>query len=111
MSQVQKQGTDTVSGLLSQGKKEGTKLLSGAVSQFQKQGTDTVSGLMSKGNGAFADAAKSLQQSVQQQVGAGPHKKTNHLRSIKKYKREYKQSIREIRKTRKNILRCIKNMI
>ena len=43
--------------------------------------------------------------------GGGAPRKTNHLRSIKKYKREYKQSIREIRKTRKNILRCIKNMI
>jgi hypothetical protein len=41
----------------------------------------------------------------------GSSRKTNHLRSIKKYKREYKQSLREIRKTRKNILRCIKNMI
>lgn len=41
----------------------------------------------------------------------GTRKHTNHLRSIKKYKREYKQSLREIRKTRKNILRCIKNMI
>ena len=37
--------------------------------------------------------------------------KPKHLRSIKKYKREYKQSIRDLRKTRKNILRCIKNMI
>jgi len=37
--------------------------------------------------------------------------KTNHLRSIKKYRREYKQSLREIKKTRKNILRIIKNMI
>jgi len=44
------------------------------------------------------------------QSGGAP-RKTNHLRSIKKYKREYKQSIREIRKTRRNILRCIKNMI
>jgi len=35
----------------------------------------------------------------------------NHLRSIKKYRREYKQSLREIKKTRKNILRIIKNMI
>jgi len=43
--------------------------------------------------------------------GGGAPRKTNHLRSIKKYKREYKQSLREIRKTRKNILRCIKNMI
>ncbi len=43
--------------------------------------------------------------------GGGAPRKTNHLRSIKKYKREYKQSIREIRKTRRNILRCIKNMI
>ena len=45
------------------------------------------------------------------QQGGGAPRKTNHLRSIKKYKREYKQSIRDIRKTRKNILRCIKNMI
>ena len=37
--------------------------------------------------------------------------KTNHLRSIKKYRREYKQSLREIKKTRKNILRIVKNMI
>jgi len=37
--------------------------------------------------------------------------KTNHLRSIKKYRREYKQSLREIKKTRKNILRIIKNMV
>jgi len=43
--------------------------------------------------------------------GGGAPRKTNHLRSIKKYKREYKESIREIRKTRKNILRCIKNML
>jgi len=45
------------------------------------------------------------------QTGGGAPRKTSHLRSIKKYKREYKQSIRDIRKTRKNILRCIKNMI
>ena len=47
--------------------------------------------------------------SMMKQGGGGS--KPNHLRSIKKYKREYKQSIREIRKTRRNILRCIKNMI
>ena len=41
----------------------------------------------------------------------GGGSKTNHLRSIKKYRREYKQSIREIKKTRKNILRIVKNMI
>ncbi len=36
---------------------------------------------------------------------------TNHLRSIKKYKREYKQSIREIRKTRKKMMKYIRNII
>jgi len=36
---------------------------------------------------------------------------TNHLRSIKKYKREYKQSLREIRKTRKKMMKYIKNII
>jgi len=41
----------------------------------------------------------------------GGGSKTNHLRSIKKYRREYKQSLREIKKTRKNILRIIKNMV
>jgi hypothetical protein len=38
-----------------------------------------------------------------------PH--TNHLRSIKKYKREYKQSLREIRKTRKKMMKYIRNII
>ena len=38
-----------------------------------------------------------------------PH--TNHLRSIKKYKREYKQSIRDIRKTRKKMMKYIRNII
>ena len=47
--------------------------------------------------------------SMMKQGGGGS--KPNHLRSIKKYRREYKQSIREIKKTRKNILRIIKNMI
>jgi hypothetical protein len=42
--------------------------------------------------------------------GAKPHT-TNHLRSIKKYKREYKQSIREIRKTRKKMMKYIRNII
>ena len=36
---------------------------------------------------------------------------TNHLRSTKKYKREYKESLREIKKTRKKLLKYIKNMI
>ena len=39
------------------------------------------------------------------------HHKSNHLRSIKKYKREYKQSLREIRKTRKKMMKYIKNII
>jgi hypothetical protein len=42
--------------------------------------------------------------------GAKPHT-TNHLRSIKKYKREYKQSLREIRKTRKKLMKYIRNII
>ena len=47
--------------------------------------------------------------SMLNQGGGGS--KPNHLRSIKKYKQEYKQSLREIKKTRKNILRIMKNMI
>ena len=43
--------------------------------------------------------------------GGGNHHKSNHLRSIKKYKREYKQSLREIRKTRKKMMKYIRNII
>jgi hypothetical protein len=43
--------------------------------------------------------------------GGGTHHKSNHLRSIKKYKREYKQSLREIRKTRKKLMKYIRNII
>ena len=63
------------------------------------------------GVGGAMDAFKSAGGVEGNMKGGGAPRKTNHLRSIKKYKREYKQSIREIRKTRKNILRCIKNMI
>ena len=43
--------------------------------------------------------------------GGGHKKKSNHLRSIKKYKQEYKQSIREIKKTRKRMMRYFNNII
>ena len=43
--------------------------------------------------------------------GGSTHHKSNHLRSIKKYKREYKQSLREIRKTRKKLMKYIRNII
>jgi hypothetical protein len=43
--------------------------------------------------------------------GSSTHHKSNHLRSIKKYKREYKQSLREIRKTRKKLMKYIKNIV
>jgi hypothetical protein len=39
-----------------------------------------------------------------------PHKQ-NRLRSVKKYKQEYKQSIREIRKTKKRIMKYFNNII
>ena len=45
------------------------------------------------------------------QGGGSNHHKSNHLRSIKKYKREYKQSLREIRKTRKKMMKYIRNII
>jgi hypothetical protein len=41
----------------------------------------------------------------------GGGRKPNHLRSIKKYKREYKQSVRDIRKTRKKMMKYIRNII
>ena len=40
-----------------------------------------------------------------------PHVKENRLRSIKKYKQEYKQSIRDIRKTKKRIMKYFHNII
>jgi hypothetical protein len=43
--------------------------------------------------------------------GGGSSDGGNHLRSVKRYRREYKQSLREIKKTRKKILRTIRNMI
>ena len=63
------------------------------------------------GLGGFANQAAAAAEGIKLKGGGGAPRKMNHLRSIKKYKREYKQSIRELRKTRKNILRCIKNMI
>jgi hypothetical protein len=48
---------------------------------------------------------------VTTQGGGSTHHKSNHLRSIKKYKREYKQSLREIRKTRKKMMKYIRNII
>ena len=43
--------------------------------------------------------------------GAAVGGKSNHIRSIKKYKREYKQSIREIRKTRKKLMKFMRNIM
>ena len=43
--------------------------------------------------------------------GDGNSRSDRHLRSVKRYRREYKQSLREIKKTRKRILRCIRNLI
>ena len=60
------------------------------------------------GMGGALDAAKMAGKFLS--GGAKPHT-TNHLRSIKKYKREYKQSIREIRKTRKKMMKYIRNII
>ncbi len=64
-------------------------------------------------NAAVANLSGMAQQALAKQQGGANerHHKTNHIRSIKKYKREYKQSLREIQKTRKNILRLIKKMI
>jgi hypothetical protein len=42
---------------------------------------------------------------------SGNSSSNRHLRSVKRYRREYKQSLREIKKTRKRILRCIRNLI
>jgi hypothetical protein len=39
------------------------------------------------------------------------HTKSNRLRSIKKYKQEYKQSLREIRRTKKRIMKYFHNII
>ena len=56
-------------------------------------------------------AALSKMPAALPRFGGGHKKKPNHLRSIKKYKQEYKQSIREIKKTRKRMMRYFNNMI
>jgi hypothetical protein len=81
----------------------------GLANAFKGAGGDAVKQLKAGGLNGAMDALKGVGGDGMK--GGGAPRKTNHLRSIKKYKREYKQSIREIRKTRKNILRCIKNMI
>jgi hypothetical protein len=43
--------------------------------------------------------------------GDGDRDRNRHLRSVKRYRREYKQSLREIKKTRRRILHCIRNLI
>ena len=83
-----------------------------AMSQVPGGGNPTAA--LSAANPAAALSAANPAAAMPKIGGGGSAhdgRKSNHLRSIKKYKREYKQSIREIRKTRKNILRCIKNMI
>jgi hypothetical protein len=72
-------------------------------------GSNPMAALGSNPMAALSNPTAALSGMIPQ--GGGAPRKTNHLRSIKKYKREYKQSLRDIRKTRKNILRCIKNMI
>ena len=83
------------------------KVAGGAMAQAQGalNAAGGVGGAMNALNaaGGVGGAMKMLKQ--------GGGSKTNHLRSIKKYRREYKQSLREIKKTRKNILRIVKNMI
>ena len=81
----------------------------GAMDAFK--GAGGVGGAMDAFKGAAERGQSGGALGALKNTGGGAPRKTNHLRSIKKYKREYKQSIREIRKTRKNILRCIKNMI
>jgi hypothetical protein len=70
--------------------------------------------LMKAVNGNPIAAVKTANNISKMFGGGSSHTNTgrqNHLRSVKKYRREYKQSLREIKKTRKNILRIIKNMI
>jgi hypothetical protein len=69
-------------------------------------------------NSAIPTGPAGAMNMLKQQGGGSSHTSTststdrkNHLRTTKKYKREYKQSLRDIKKTRKNILRIIKNMI
>ena len=89
-----------------------------AAAKVNETANAAVGNAMSQAQGALGDAIPQAPpipaglggaMSMMKQGGGGS--KPNHLRSIKKYRREYKQSIREIKKTRKNILRIIKNMI
>ena len=78
----------------------------GGLANMAQQALGGVAG----GGGGTGKLSSLINKAVKPQGGGG-HKPTNHLRSIKKYKREYKQSIREIHRTRKNLLRFIKNMV
>jgi hypothetical protein len=78
----------------------------GGIANMAQQALGGVAG----GGGGTGKLSSLINKAVKPQGGGG-HKPTNHLRSIKKYKREYKQSIREIHRTRKNLLRFIKNMV
>ena len=100
-------GAGGVDGALSALKSAGG--VDGALSAFK--GAGGVDGAMDALKSAAEKGQSGGALGALKNIGGGAPRKTNHIRSIKKYKREYKQSIREIRKTRKNILRCIKNMI
>ena len=62
------------------------------------------------GAGAGAGAGGGGDGAGVKQAGGGG-RKSNHIRSIKKYKREYKQSLRDIRKTRKKMMKFMRNII
>lgn len=96
-------------------------LLGGAAGALNSPGIGNLTNMAKAagGLGAVAGAvgnAKDVNNMMKNFIGGSRDSirnepKTNHLRSIKKYRREYKQSLQDIRKTRKNILRIIKNMV
>jgi hypothetical protein len=61
--------------------------------------------------GKLASAAKSKFNMGGGSSSSSGGYKPNRLRSIKKYKQEYKQSIRDIRRTKKRIIKYFNNII
>ena len=73
--------------------------------------TSMLKGALGAANAANITPGGLLKTGLGMRGGNGNYIHPSSLRSTKKYKREYKQSLRELRRTRKRIMKYIKNII
>jgi hypothetical protein len=73
--------------------------------------TSMLKGALGAANAANITPGGLLKTGLGMRGGSGNYIHPSSLRSTKKYKREYKQSLRELRRTRKRIMKYIKNII